>query len=113
MIFLERMREGHHQSNKHWNHFKGNIGETSEMRWNAHGLFQVHRYHLELNFLLLPLLLYIYKFTFTQHSVFFTPIKKKIHMKVKSVKQFYKSRSCQTVLLFSSHNTLLFLAVQK
>ena len=30
MIFLERMREGHHQSDEHWNRFKGNIGETSE-----------------------------------------------------------------------------------
>ena len=29
MIFLERMREGHHQSDKHWNRFKGNVGETS------------------------------------------------------------------------------------
>ena len=23
-------REGHHHSDEHWNHFKGNIGETSE-----------------------------------------------------------------------------------
>ena len=37
--------------------------------------------------------IYSYKFTFTQHSVFFTQIKKKIHMKVKSVKQFYKKKS--------------------
>ena len=32
MIFLERTREGHHQSDEHWNHFKGDIGETSERR---------------------------------------------------------------------------------
>ena len=25
-----RGREGHHHSDEHWNHFKGNIGETSE-----------------------------------------------------------------------------------
>jgi len=30
MIFLERMRKGHH----HWNCFKGNVGETSE-RWGG------------------------------------------------------------------------------
>ena len=30
MIFLERMREGHRQSDEHWNRFKGNAGETSE-----------------------------------------------------------------------------------
>ena len=29
-IFVERTRDGHHQSNKHLNCFKGNIGETSE-----------------------------------------------------------------------------------
>ena len=29
-IFLERMREGHRQSDEHWNCFKGNVGETSE-----------------------------------------------------------------------------------
>ena len=34
MIFLERMREGHRESDKHWNHFKGNIRETSE-RWDG------------------------------------------------------------------------------
>ena len=26
-IFLERTREGHRQSDKHWNCFKGNVGE--------------------------------------------------------------------------------------
>ena len=33
MISLERTSVGHVQSDKHWNHFKGNIGETSE-RWD-------------------------------------------------------------------------------
>ena len=28
-IFLERTRERHHQSNEHWNCFKGNVGETT------------------------------------------------------------------------------------
>ena len=37
MIFLERMREGHHQSDKHWNCFKGKNGKTSE-RWGGAGL---------------------------------------------------------------------------
>ena len=35
-IFLERMREGHCQSDEHWNHFKGNTGETSERQSGAH-----------------------------------------------------------------------------
>ena len=35
-IFLERTREGHRQSNEHWNRFKGNVGETSERRGGAH-----------------------------------------------------------------------------
>ena len=30
MIFLERTRQGHCQSDKHRNHFKGNTGEPSE-----------------------------------------------------------------------------------
>ena len=34
MIFLEGTREGHHQSDEHWNHFKGNVGETCE-RWSG------------------------------------------------------------------------------
>ena len=42
-------REGHRQSDEHWNRFKGNIEETSETRCSAYGLFRVHRYHLELN----------------------------------------------------------------
>ena len=32
---LGRTREGHHQSDKHWNGFKGNTGETSERRDGA------------------------------------------------------------------------------
>ena len=36
MILLERTREGHHQSDEHWNRFKGNVGETSERRGGAH-----------------------------------------------------------------------------
>ena len=43
--------QSHCQSDS-WNHFRGNIGETSEERGGAHniyGLFQGHRYHLELN----------------------------------------------------------------
>ena len=30
-----RMREGHHQSDQHWNCFKGDVGE--EMGWSAYG----------------------------------------------------------------------------
>ena len=29
-VFLERTREGHRQSDEHWNRFKGNVGETYE-----------------------------------------------------------------------------------
>ena len=32
MIFLERTREGHHESGEHWNCFKCIVGESSE-RW--------------------------------------------------------------------------------
>ena len=35
-IFLERTREGHRQSDKHWNCFKGNVGGTSERGGGAH-----------------------------------------------------------------------------
>ena len=42
-IFLERTREGHRQSDKHWNCLKGVVGETSERHGRAHmgfsGLF--------------------------------------------------------------------------
>ena len=33
---FERTREGHRQSDEHWNHFKGNVGDTSERRGGAH-----------------------------------------------------------------------------
>ena len=36
MIFLERPREGHRQSDGHWNRVKGSFGETSERRGGAH-----------------------------------------------------------------------------
>ena len=34
-IFLERTREGHRQSDEHWNRFKDNVGDTSETRGGA------------------------------------------------------------------------------
>ena len=45
MIFFERMREGHRQSDQHWNRSKGDFGETSDRKGGAHiyGLFVVHR----------------------------------------------------------------------
>ena len=36
MIFLERTREGHRQSDEHWNCFKGHIGEISYRRSGEH-----------------------------------------------------------------------------
>ena len=33
---FERTREGHRQSDEHWNRFKGNVGETSDRRGAAH-----------------------------------------------------------------------------
>ena len=41
-LFLERTREGHRQSDEHWNRFKGNVGETSERRGGAHMGFSEH-----------------------------------------------------------------------
>ena len=35
-FFLERTREGHRQSDKNWNRFNGDVGETSERRGGAH-----------------------------------------------------------------------------
>ena len=35
-IFLKRTREGHRQSDEHWNRFKGDVGETSERRCGEH-----------------------------------------------------------------------------
>ena len=49
MIFIERTRKGHRQSDEHWNRFKGNGQKTSERRGGAHRLFRLHRYDLELN----------------------------------------------------------------
>ena len=43
MIFLERTREGHRQSDEHWNRLKGNGGETSERRDGAHMGFSERR----------------------------------------------------------------------
>ena len=40
-IFLERTREGYRQSDKHWNYFKSNVGETSVGRGGAHMVFVV------------------------------------------------------------------------
>ena len=48
-IFLEWTRESHCQSNKDLELFQRWFGETSEMGWSTYGLFQAHRYHLELN----------------------------------------------------------------
>ena len=35
-IFFERTREGHCQSDEHWNHFKVNAGKTSERQGGVH-----------------------------------------------------------------------------
>ena len=50
MISLQRARKGHYQSDKWWNSFNSNNGETSEQQGQAHicGVFWVHRYHLQL-----------------------------------------------------------------
>ena len=50
-IFLERTREGHRQSDKHWIRFKGNDEETSQRRGEAHMGFseRIIIYHLELD----------------------------------------------------------------
>ena len=47
--FFLKGREGHRQSDEHWHCFKGNVGETSEMRVQRFWAFRAHRYHLELN----------------------------------------------------------------
>ena len=38
-IFPERTREGHRQSDEHWNRFKGDVGETSDRRDGEHMAF--------------------------------------------------------------------------
>ena len=35
-------REGHRQSDEHWNCFKGNVGETSERKGGVHMFFSKH-----------------------------------------------------------------------
>ena len=48
-------RECHRQSDEHWNRFKGNgWGNFLETWWSPCGLFRAHRYHLELNWIVLP-----------------------------------------------------------
>ena len=51
MISLLRARKGHYQSDKWWNSFNSNNGETSEQQGHVHiyGVFWVRRYHLQLN----------------------------------------------------------------
>ena len=43
-------REGHRQSDEHWNRFKGNVGKLAHMRDEMEGIwaFRAHRYHIEL-----------------------------------------------------------------
>ena len=41
--WLQRTREGHRQSDEHWNRFKGDAGETSERRGGAHMGFSERR----------------------------------------------------------------------
>ena len=42
-IFLKRTREGHRQSDEHWNCFLGNARGTSERRDGAHMGFSEHK----------------------------------------------------------------------
>ena len=51
MIFLERTREGHRQSDEHWNCFKGDVGKLVRDGVGRihYRLFRGRRYHLELN----------------------------------------------------------------
>ena len=57
-IFLERTREGHRQSEEHSNHFKGDVWENWETGWSAYGLFRTRRYHIELNWTKVCMLLF-------------------------------------------------------
>ena len=50
MIFLERTREGHRQSDEQWNRFKGNVGDISETGWSAYQLSRARKYQPELKF---------------------------------------------------------------
>ena len=38
-IFLERTKKGYHESDEHWNHCKGNVGEASERQGGTHVSF--------------------------------------------------------------------------
>ena len=48
---FKRPRQGYHQSDEHWNSFKGYCGKTSDRWGGVHMVFSpwVQRYHLELN----------------------------------------------------------------
>ena len=49
---LEWMKEGHCQSDEHWNCFKCSIGKVlRDGVWCIYVLFQAHKYHLELNWI--------------------------------------------------------------
>jgi len=44
MLFLERMRKSHQQSDKHWSCLKGKCwGNSQAMVWSIWGLFRAHR----------------------------------------------------------------------
>ena len=42
LLPFARIREGHRQSDEHWNRLKGNVGKTSERRGGAHVGFSEH-----------------------------------------------------------------------
>ena len=74
---LERTKEGHRQSDEHWNRFKCNTGETFQRPGHTYGLFWAHRYHLELNWteLLLHSHLYHYHYAlYNYKGIFSLPI---------------------------------------
>ena len=50
IIFLERMRKGHCQSDKHWNCLKGSIGETSERWGGVHNIYKQTLIYKYINF---------------------------------------------------------------
>ena len=47
--FKGRTRDGHRRSDDHWNCFKGDVGETSERRGEAHMGFSERRINNSLN----------------------------------------------------------------
>ena len=80
MSFLQRSREGHHQSDERWKELFqrqrwGNLWETGRIA-HTHGLFRVHRYHLELNWSKLSwhILLLLQQFTVDLPSSTVTPV---------------------------------------